>query len=131
MDVKTNFDSMKQILHGMFFLAAACALLNGCDQRSVNKAAFASAEPEIKQTWDKALADSKANDYLGANTNLVVLLGRPISADQMVEVQNALAALNDRMYAAAAKGDASAQKAVEALKAMQSQSGRTRAAAPH
>lgn len=122
---------MKQILHGMFFLAAACALLNGCDQRGVNKAAFASAEPAIKQTWDTALADSQANDYVGANTNFVALLGRSISADQMVAVQNALEALNGRMYAAAAKGDASAQNAIEALKAIQAQSGRTRATAPH
>jgi hypothetical protein len=114
----------------MILLAAVCALLNGCNDRSVNQAVFASAQPEVKQTWDKALAASKANDYVTASTNLVSLLGRGISPEQMVEVQNALAALNERMYAAAAKGDAAAQKAVETLKAGQAQPNRSRSVTP-
>ena len=121
---------MKKIFAGIGSLAVVCVLLNGCGQGDFDRSAFRAAPPDVKQTWERALAASQADDYLGANTNLVSLLGRGITPDQLVAVQNALSALNARMYAAAAKGDESARKAVEALKAMQPPN-RTRAGVSH
>ena len=120
---------MKKFFAGMVSLAVVCVLLNGCGRGDFNRSVFRAAQPEVKQTWERALAASQADDYLGANTNLVSLLGRDITPEQLVAVQNALSALNERMYAAAAKGDESARKAVAALKARQPPN-RTRGGVP-
>lgn len=98
----------------------ACLLLGGCD-RSADKAAFDSAAPEIKASWSQAVADSRANHYFAANTNLVSLLRCDLSAAQMSAVQNELSDLNARMHNAAANGDLEAKKALEALQSMQQQ----------
>jgi hypothetical protein len=102
------------------------ALLNGCGQGGIDKKAFAHADPAVKQRWETALAADRANDYLAANTNLVALLNQAITPEQTVAVQNVLRKLNERMRAAADKGDVSAQKAVETLEAMRPQQGRGR-----
>lgn len=120
---------MKNFFAGIVSLAVVCVLLNGCGQGNANRPAFRAAPPDVKQTWERALAASQTDDYLGAHTNLVSLLGRDITPEQLVAVQNALSALNERMYAAAAKGDESARKAVAALKAM-AQPNRTRGGMP-
>ena len=107
----------------------ACLLLAGCE-RSADKAAFDSAPPEVKASWSQAVADSRANHYFAANTNLVSLLRRDLSAAQMSAVQNELSDLNARMHNAAASGDGEAKKAIEALQSMQQQR-RTPGVAPH
>src|SRR4051794_6792262 len=99
---------------------AAVLLLCGCGDNthklsSSDLAAFANAAPEIKQLWERGLTASKARDYLGAQTNFASLLSGQITAEQLAALQLALGDLNQRMHEAAAKGDASAQKALEAM----------------
>jgi len=114
---------MKKPLLTLVCLAAAAGLFAACGG-GPDKSAFKSASPEIKQVWNTALAADGANDYVAANTNYVSLLSQPISADQVAAVQSALRALNERMQAALAKGDPSAQKAVDQLKSLHSTPGR-------
>ncbi len=103
-------------------LISAGLLLASCSDSAFKlseqeRAAFRDAAPEMKQTWENGLKAEKANDYLTASTNFRALLSKQITPDQLVAVQTALGALNYRINEAAAKGDAAAQKAVEALKA--------------
>jgi hypothetical protein len=114
---------MKRISTGIAGLAAVCMLLNGCGNQA-DKSIFNSDKPEIKAAWLQALAADKANNYLSANTNLVSLLGQDINSAQMAAVQDTLRLLNERMNNAAAHGDANAQNALDALKAMQPLRGR-------
>jgi len=109
---------MKKPLMTLGCLTAAALLFAACGG-GPDKSAFTNAAPEVKQVWSVAVAADQANDYLAANTNYVSLLSRPISPDQLVAVQSALRALNERMRNAVAKGDAAAQKAVEELKKLQ------------
>ena len=102
--------------------ASAIILLAGCGDSTYklspgDLAAFKDAAPQIKQTWERGLAASKANDYFNAQTNLTALLSEQISPAQLLAVQTALGDLNPRIHEAAAKGNAGAQKAVEAMKA--------------
>lgn len=105
---------MKKQLMKMMCFVAAVFLFAACGP--TEKPAFQNAAPEVKQVWDKAVAADKANDYFVANTNYVALLRQPISPEQIVAVQAAVGALNERMQNEAAKGNAAAQKAVEDLK---------------
>ncbi len=112
---------MKKSLTLACLLASACLFLQGCGDNgySLSKqdlAAFKDATPEMKQAWEQGLKADKANDYLTAGTNYRSLLTKSITPDQLVAVQTALGGLNYRMNDAAAKGDASAKKAIEALK---------------
>lgn len=97
-------------------VVAISIALASCDSRSVNKAAFDSAKPELLQIWQTALSASKAGDYVCANTNFVSLISRDITPNQLVAVQDALADLNERMHVAAAKGDPAAKAALVALR---------------
>jgi hypothetical protein len=110
-----------RVLTGMLCLAAGL-LFSGCGDNthklsSADLAAFSTAAPEIKQIWERGLTASKAKDYLAAQTNFTTLLNGEITAEQLSALQLALGDLNQRMHEAAAKGDAAAQKALEALKA--------------
>ena len=112
---------MKRLLAVLCVLVSACLCLNGCggngyELSKQDLAAFKDATPEMKQTWEQGLKADKANDYLTASTNYRALLGTNITADQLVAVQTALGGLNYRINEAAAKGDASARKALDALK---------------
>ena len=112
---------MKKSVAHAFFLVCTCVLLFGCSDNAYNLskqdlAAFQNAAPEMKQAWEKGLQADKANDYLTASTNYRSLLTKSITAEQLVVVQAALEGLNYRMNEAAAKGNASATKAIEALK---------------
>jgi hypothetical protein len=120
---------MRKLFPAIAGFVGACLLLAGCD-RSPDKVAFDSAPPDLKTSWSQAVADSRANHYLAANTNLVSLLRRDLSAAQMSAVQNELSDLNGRMNNAAARGDAEAKKAIETLQSMQQQR-RSSGSAPH
>jgi hypothetical protein len=114
---------MKQFLTRAVFLVATGLLLGGCGNNAYSlsekeRAAFKEAAPEVIQAWENGLKADKANDYLAASTNYrAILLNQKITAEQLMAVQTALGGLNSRMNDAAAKGDASAQKALDAAKA--------------
>jgi hypothetical protein len=114
--------NLKHLLRRALLLVCACVLLGACDNSDYNlsgkdKQAFKDATPDIRLEWEKALKADKANDYLAANTSFRFVLTQKITPDQLVAVQTALGGLNERMNDAAAKGNVSAQKALEALKA--------------
>ncbi|MCC6823034.1 MAG: hypothetical protein V9H26_04775 [Verrucomicrobiota bacterium] len=113
---------MKQLLSRLYLLLAACVLFAGCGNNEYqlsekDLAAFMDAPPEMKIEWEKGLKANKANDYLAASTSFRALLSQQVTPQQLVAVQTALGGLNERMNDAAAKGDTSAQKALETLKA--------------
>lgn len=113
---------MKRILSSGCWLLAAFLLLSACgnNEYKLSKqdlAAFKDATPEQQQAWEQGLKADKANDFLTASTSYRSLLKKEITPEQLVAVQTALGGLNQRMNEAAAKGDASAQKALEAGKA--------------
>jgi hypothetical protein len=103
-------------------MVSSLLLFTGCGGDTVkvtgaNLEAFKSAPPEIKQKWEKALEDDKANHYAAAGKAYFELLRAPnLTAEQLQAVQNAAAALNQKMYDAADKGDAAAQKAIDELR---------------
>jgi hypothetical protein len=107
----------------------AVLVLGGCDRdphklSSADLSAFNSASAEIKQTWTRGLTASRASDYLTAHTNLTSLLTAELTAEKLAALQNALGGLNQRIHEAAAKGDAAAQKALDAMNASGPKGGR-------
>ena len=106
---------MKKQRLNIICLMAAAFMFAACSSQT-GDTAFKNASPELKQDWDQAMKADQANDFLAANTNYVSLLNRQISPEQLLAVQSAVGALNARMQAAAAKGNAAAQKAIEDLK---------------
>ena len=102
-------------------LASALLLFNGCgnNEYALSKqdlAAFKTATPEMKQLWEQGLKADRADDYLTAGNSYRALLTNNVTPDQLVALQNALGGLNQRLNNAAAKGDAAAQKALDAAK---------------
>lgn len=79
---------------------------------------FAAAQPALKQAWEMATASSQKNDYLGATTNLMLLQGQEsaLSAEQVKAVEDLWAAMGNRIFAAAEKGDAEAVKAMQEIR---------------
>jgi hypothetical protein len=113
---------MKKSLTFACLLISTLLLFSGCggSDYKLSKqdlAAFKDATPERQQAWEQGLKADKANDYLTASTSYRSLLKSDITPEQLVAVQTALGGLNERMNEAAAKGDASAQKALDAMKA--------------
>jgi len=103
-------------------LALGCAVFSGCAKKTAaNQEAFSNAAPEIKQIWDKAVADDKANDYVAAVTGYRSLMAQraSLSAEQLAAVNAAALAINQRLYAAANRGDAAAKAASLKLVGMQ------------
>jgi hypothetical protein len=78
---------------------------------------FEVAAPEAKEAWDTVLRSAKANDYASAILTLQKLRTmtdlNPIQSNSVVQADTALRA---QMTAAAKKGDANAQKAIEDLR---------------
>ena len=102
-------------------LLSVSLVFNGCgnSEYALSKrdlAAFKAATPEMQQLWEQGLKADRANDYLTAGTSYRALLTNTITPDQLVALQNALGGLNQRLNNAAAKGDAAAQKALDAAK---------------
>jgi len=76
---------------------------------------FESAPPEVKQTWDKALAADKANDYVTAQTALDGLSQMILSDQQKKALEIESGAFAVRLWQAAEKNDPAAIKAVQAI----------------
>ncbi len=109
------------ILAGIFF--AGCG--NGTPKLSAQeKALFESSTPEIRQTFETGLAADKAGNYLSAYSNYQNLASQQLTTEQVIAMQTAMSSLTQRIYDAAAKGDAGAKAAMEYMKASNSRQGR-------
>ena len=85
--------------------------LNPNEQTAFNQAA-----PELKQIWDKGVEAEKANDYVAAETALYALLSMQLTPEQRTAVEKELTTANQRLFAAAEKGDPSAKAALQQLR---------------
>ena len=101
-------------------LAAVLLLVAGCGQRPAKltadqSKAFDSAPAEVKQTWEKALAADKANDYVAAQTALDSLDQMILSDPQRKALEVESGAFGLRLWQAAEKNDPAAVKAVQEI----------------
>ena len=104
--------------------AACCAgallLVAGCGPQTPKvtpeqSKSFDSAPPEVKQTWEKALAADKANDYLTAQTSLDNLNKMILSDSQRQALETENNAFGARLMQAVNKNDAAAVQAVQEI----------------
>lgn len=105
---------MASLLAGLSFALLLCA---GCGPKtpkltSDEMKAFESAPAEVKQTWEKALAADKANDYVNAQNLLDSLQQMPLNEAQSNALTSENAAFSYRVLQAAEKNDPAAVKAV-------------------
>ena len=107
------------------WVASALLLVAGCGKSSKitseQSNAFDSAPPEVKQTWEKALAADKANDYVTAAASLDSLKKMILSNEQVKALGTERDAFGQRLMKAAEKNDPAAIQAVQ-----NSQKSRTR-----
>ncbi len=99
-------------------LALTVLISAGCGQNAAHLTAdqtkaFDSAPPEVKQTWDKALAADKSNDYVAAQTALSSLSQMILSDQQQKVLDEERAAFGQRLMQAADKNDPAAVEAVK------------------
>ncbi len=105
---------------------AACLLLAlvvaGCGKgtklSSEDQKAFATAAPEVKQSWMLAQAAAGTNDLVLAITTLRSLLGQNLTVEQVEAAQNAVRTYSTKLMTDASHGDIEAQRKLEALRAV-------------
>jgi hypothetical protein len=107
------------VLSRLGLVLAAGIFCAGCGPGSVkltsgDRQAFEQAAPDVKQTWERALAADKANDYLNAQTLLDSLEQMTLNEPQKQALQKQREAFNERVWKAAEKNDPAAVKAVQA-----------------
>ena len=93
----------------------ALMLAVGCDQRPSQRIPepFESAPAEVKQTWDRALAADKANDYVAAMAALDRLQKTKLSDRQEQAVTAELAGFSERLLKAVMRNDPAALRAYQ------------------
>ena len=99
-------------------LTGALLLATGCGQSSAKltteqSKAFDSAPAEVKQTWEKALAADKANDYVTAAASLDSLKKMILSDQQSKALEVEREAFGQRLMKAVDKNDPAAIQAVQ------------------
>ena len=99
---------------------AAVMLLAGCGSKTkvsaADSKAFSNASPELSQAWQTVLEASKTNDYFLAETVLYQMRRADLTPQQREAVNHQMAALNQRLSDALAKGDPAAKAANEELR---------------
>jgi len=101
---------------------AAVLLCGGCKKDSspgptaAEIKAFEAATPEVKQVWQAALDADRTNGYAKGLSLYYSLLGENLPPEQHDAVARLSTGLKQRMSDAAAKGDATAQAALEELR---------------
>ncbi len=115
---------MKQLGNTLFVCFSAilvATLLAGCSKgnklSSADQNAFASATPELKQSWADAQAAAAANDHVKAILTLRAMINPALSPGQITAIHNALEASDAVLMKAASHGDLEAQKKLETLRA--------------
>lgn len=114
----------KKYMMAVCLLLLAGGLLSSCAKKTATGSrAFAAAPSEIKEIWDNAVAADLTNGYVAAITGYHDLMTRKTSlTDEQIAAVNAAAlAINQRLYAAANNGDATAKEASLKLARMQNQ----------
>jgi hypothetical protein len=100
-------------------IALACLLIAECRGKtgvtSEDNKAFDSAAPEIKQTWQTAIAAGQTNDFEGSKKLFYSLITPETTPAQQEAVKHALAVLDQKFSEALSKGDPAAQQALEAM----------------
>jgi hypothetical protein len=104
----------------LLFLGLGLGLvLCGCSRHGGKPAVmtsntFDSAPPELKQKWQEAGKYAAARNYLGAVTNLVVILSssQQLSPEQNAAANEAWMDIGNQAFEAGDKGDKSAVQAV-------------------
>jgi len=94
---------------------------NTLEMTASERKAFESAPPEIRQTWEKALAADKANDYSNAQSLLANLAQLQLNEDQRKALDKERADFGRRLWAAAEKNDSAAVKAVKEFRGARNQ----------
>jgi len=104
----------------MGVVLAAGITLAGCGQAGsrAGGSGFNSAAPEIKATWDKAVAADRTDDYVPAVLGYKQVLRQrdQLSPDQLKTVEEASIKLLQRLANAASKGDPAAQQALATMR---------------
>lgn len=106
--------AVARLILAVFCSLALCGLWSGCGKKPADpNQVFDSAPPETKAAWAQASAADKADDYVTAVTGYrnLALQGDKLTHEQIVTVNLALVAVNQRLYLAYTKGDAAAAAA--------------------
>jgi len=110
------------------FLVGCClctVLLQGCngggsgDARKLNSQyskVFASADPQVKELWEKAGAAIQTNGFSLAMRSLREIMETNATPEQISAAGATAKAVSDQMYDAANKGDANAKEALNELR---------------
>lgn len=117
--------NLKPYLTHFGVLLLAVLLTAGCGRKTAGTDAgvFDQAAPELKSTWENAVAADKTNDYYTAATgyNQLVAKETELTPRQFDTVLAASRDLMQRMVAAGDKGDVAARQALAKLMADQRQ----------
>jgi hypothetical protein len=107
----------------MGVILAVGMALGGCGQAGsgAGGSSFNTAAPEIKATWDKAVAADRTNDYVPAvlGYKQVLLQRDQLSPAQVKAVEDASVKLFQRLAEASSKGDPAAQQALATMRDME------------
>lgn len=108
-------------LLAMVVLVSIGALVHGCSKKGeavMNADSFNSASPELKEKWKAAADYSAKKNYLGAATNLMVIISKSqeLTAEQNDALSQAWMNLGNQAFAAANQGDKVATEAVLKMK---------------
>jgi hypothetical protein len=103
--------------------ALLAVLCGGCGKKNtapvlvpIDPAAFNNAAPQIKQMWEKSIAEASSNEF-GSAIMTLRLMSREVDypADRWQVVRNATLSYEDQLRKKAAAGDESARKEMEKI----------------
>jgi len=107
----------------MVVVLAVGLVLAGCGKggSGAGGSSFNNAAPEIKATWDKAVAADQTNDYVPAVLGYKQVLHQrdQLSPGQLKAVEEASIKLSQRLVEASSKGDPAAQQALATMRDME------------
>lgn len=95
--------------------SVAALMLAGCDQPASQRIPepFDGAPVEVKQTWERALAADKTNDYVTAMAALDRLQKMKLSDRQEQALSAELAGFSERLLKAVMRNDPAAMRAYQ------------------
>jgi hypothetical protein len=107
---------------GILLLPLTGAILAGCGKGGLSvhdSGAFKSAPPELKTSWDLAVAAAKTNGYALAYSTLETLRTQTnLDAGQTKAVEELIGIVGTRVFNAANSGDPEATKALKEIQSI-------------